>query len=53
MAKLEPQRPLTPFQKIVAAIARVPKGDVDALASAEKAQSNGVKRGPKPKVRPA
>jgi len=51
MDRAEPERPakrLTPFQRIVSAVARVPKSEVDALQAQEHDMPR-IKRGPKPK----
>ena len=48
MPQSEPPQPrLTPFQRIVAALARVPKAEADAIRGAEE-KKLATKRGPKP-----
>jgi hypothetical protein len=44
-------RPLNPFERFVSGIAQVPKGEVDALEAARKAET-AVQRGPKKKPKP-
>lgn len=45
-------RPLSPFERLVSAIAGVPKAEVDEQARRE-AEKPKTKRGPKPKDKPA
>jgi hypothetical protein len=52
MDRSEPARPLSPFEKLVSAIANVPKAEVDALEAQRQAEPR-TKRGPKPKDKPA
>jgi len=46
------QRPLSPFEKFVSAIAKVPKAEADDVARREDGKPR-IKPGPKPKKRPA
>jgi hypothetical protein len=52
MDKAEPRRPLSPFETFVSAIANVPKAEADEQARREAAEPK-IKRGPKPKSKPA